>query len=70
MTILEKDRQLAKVVLFWVIVVALSVALFFLIRSDHWGWKKEIYFSLRALGVVVIIQIIVWAIKVRKSRVE
>jgi hypothetical protein len=43
---------------------------FFLIRSDHWGWKREIYFFLRTLAVVVIIQGIVWAIKARTSRVK
>jgi hypothetical protein len=70
MMISAKDRVLAKVVLFWVTVVALTAALVYLIRSDHWGWRREVYFFLRVLVLIVVYNRILWAIRVRRSRVK
>jgi hypothetical protein len=70
MVIAEQRRPLLQVVLFWLTVVALAVALVYLIRSDHLGWRKEVFFSLRLLAIIVVYFSIAWALRTTRSRLK
>jgi Ca2+/Na+ antiporter len=70
MVIAEERRRLLQSVVFWLTMVALTVALVYLIRSDHKSSRDEVYFFLRTIASIVIFYSITWAIKVRRSRVK
>jgi len=70
MVIAEQRRRLLQTVAFWLTMVALTAALVYLIRSDHLGRRKEVYFFLRVLVLIVVYNGIVWAIRLRRSRVK
>ena len=70
MVIAEERRRLRQGVVFWLTMVALTVALVYLIRSDDKSWREEVYFFLRTLALIVFFYSITWAIRARRSRVR
>ena len=70
MVIAEQRRPLLQVVLFWLTVVALAVALVYLIRSDHLGWRNGSFSLLRLLAIIVVYFSIAWALRTTRSRLK